>query len=122
VLEAENGEEALNIIDEHKDIRLVITDFNMPKMDGFELTKKLRQLYTKQDMAIIGMSTYGNNLLSARFLKIGGSDFLNKPFLEEEFFCRINQNMDLLEYIKNLRFVATRDFLTGLYNRRHFFE
>jgi diguanylate cyclase (GGDEF)-like protein len=122
VLEAENGEEALQLVDDNKDIRLVITDFNMPKMDGFELTKKLRHLYSKQDMAIIGMSTYGNNLLSARFLKIGGSDFLNKPFLEEEFYCRINQNMDLLEYIKNLRFIATRDFLTGLYNRRHFFD
>lgn len=122
VLEAENGEQALEILDKNKDICLIITDFNMPKMDGFELTKRVRELYSKQDMAIIGMSTYGNNLLSARFLKIGGSDFLNKPFLEEEFFCRINQNLDLLEYIKNLKGVASRDFLTGLYNRQHFFD
>lgn len=122
VMEAENGKQALDIVNEHKDIMLVITDFNMPQMDGFELTKKLRSLYSKQDMAIIGMSTYGNNLLSARFLKIGGSDFINKPFLEEEFFCRINQNMDLLGYIKELQFIASRDYLTGLYNRRHFFE
>jgi len=122
VLEAENGEQALDILNVHNDIRLVITDFNMPVMDGFELTKKIRNLYNKQEIAIIGMSAYGNNLLSARFLKIGGSDFINKPFLEEEFFCRVNQNMELLEYIKDLKFVATRDFLTGLYNRRHFFE
>jgi diguanylate cyclase (GGDEF)-like protein len=122
VLEAENGKEALDVVNNNKDIMLVITDFNMPQMDGFELTKKLRSIYSKQDMAIIGMSTYGNNLLSARFLKIGGSDFINKPFLEEEFFCRINQNIDLLGYIRDLRYIATRDFLTGLYNRRHFFE
>lgn len=122
VLEAENGKQALDVISNNKDIMLVITDFNMPQMDGFELTKRLRNIYSKQDMAIIGMSTYGNNLLSARFLKIGGSDFINKPFLEEEFFCRINQNMDLLGYIKELRYIATRDFLTGLYNRRHFFD
>ncbi|MFZ2725605.1 MAG: diguanylate cyclase [Methylococcaceae bacterium] len=122
VLEAENGEEALEILNSNKDIRLIITDFNMPVMDGFELTKKARNIYSKQELAIIGMSAYGNNLLSARFLKIGGSDFINKPFLEEEFFCRVNQNMELLEYIRDLRFVATRDFLTGLYNRRHFFD
>ncbi len=122
VLEAEDGEQALKVLDNNKDIRLVITDFNMPKMDGLELTKEIRGLHSKQDIAIIGMSTYGNNLLSARFLKIGGSDFINKPFLEEEFYCRVNQNMDLLEYIRDLRFIATRDFLTGLYNRRHFFE
>ncbi|SMF97678.1 diguanylate cyclase (GGDEF) domain-containing protein [Methylomagnum ishizawai] len=122
VLEAENGEQALNVLDDNKDICLMITDFNMPKMDGFDLTKRVRNLYSKQDMAIIGMSTYGNNLLSAKFLKIGGSDFINKPFLEEEFFCRVNQNLDLLEYIKNLKFIASRDFLTGLYNRQHFFD
>lgn len=122
VLEAENGEQALELLNHNKDIRLIITDFNMPIMDGFELTKKVRTLYSKQELAIIGMSAYGNNLLSARFLKIGGSDFINKPFLEEEFFCRVNQNMELLEYIKDLKFVATRDFLTGLYNRRHFFD
>lgn len=122
VLEAENGEQALNVLDDNKDICLMITDFNMPRMDGFELTKRVRNLYSKQDMAIIGMSTYGNNLLSAKFLKIGGSDFINKPFLEEEFFCRVNQNLDLLEYIKNLKFIASRDFLTGLYNRQYFFD
>jgi diguanylate cyclase (GGDEF)-like protein len=122
VLEAENGHQALEVVNNNKDIMLVITDFNMPQMDGFELTKKLRNIYSKQEMAIIGMSTYGNNILSARFLKIGGSDFINKPFLEEEFFCRINQNMDLLGYIKDLKYIATRDFLTGLYNRRYFFE
>lgn len=122
VLEAENGEQALEKIDANTDIRLIITDFNMPKMDGFELTKKIRQLYNKKDMAIIGMSTYGNNLLSARFLKIGGSDFITKPFLEEEFFCRVNQNMELLEHIRELKYIATRDYLTGLYNRKYFFE
>lgn len=122
VLEAENGEQALEILNTHKDIRLIITDFNMSVMDGFELTKKVRAIYSKQELAIIGMSAYGNNLLSARFLKIGGSDFINKPFLEEEFFCRVNQNIELMEYIRDLKYVATRDFLTGLYNRRHFFD
>jgi diguanylate cyclase (GGDEF)-like protein len=122
VLEAENGAEALTVVDEHKEIALVITDFHMPVMDGFELTKRLRCLYSKQELAIVGISTYGNNLLSARFLKIGGSDFINKPFLEEEFLCRVNQNLDLLDYIRNLQHVASRDFLTGLYNRQHFFE
>ncbi|MCP5078848.1 MAG: diguanylate cyclase, partial [Psychromonas sp.] len=90
--------------------------------DGLELTKQLRQKYSSQQMAVIGMSSFGNNQLSAHFLKLGGSDFITKPFLEEEFFCRINQNMELLEHIKQLKFLATRDYLTGLFNRRHFFE
>jgi diguanylate cyclase (GGDEF)-like protein len=122
IFEAVDGVEALVKVKQHPDISLVLTDFNMPNMDGLELTKKLRQQYSSQQMAIIGMSAFGNNQLSAHFLKLGGSDFINKPFLEEEFFCRINQNMELLEHIRKLKFLATRDFLTGLFNRRHFFE
>lgn len=122
VIEAIDGLDALEKMKLHPNVSLVLTDFNMPNMDGLALTKKLRREYSSQQMAIIGMSAYGNNQLSAHFLKLGGSDFITKPFLEEEFFCRINQNMDLLEHIKQLKFLATRDFLTGLYNRRHFFE
>lgn len=90
-------------------------------MNGLELTKNIRKLYSSQELAVIGMSIFGDNQLSARFLKLGGSDFITKPFLEEEFFCRIKQNMELLEHIKELKFLANRDYLTGLYNRRYFF-
>ena len=122
VFEAVDGIDGLAKIKANPNISLVLTDFNMPNMDGLELTKQLRQKHSSQHMAIIGMSAFGNNQLSAHFLKLGGSDFITKPFLEEEFFCRINQNMELLEHIKQLKFLATRDYLTGLFNRRHFFE
>jgi diguanylate cyclase (GGDEF)-like protein len=42
--------------------------------------------------------------------------------LPEEFFCRISQNLDTLDRIKALRRAARRDYLTGMYNRRFFFE
>ncbi|WP_022940220.1 GGDEF domain-containing response regulator [Psychromonas hadalis] len=122
VFEAVDGVDALEKVKRNSNISLVLTDFNMPNMDGLALTKQLRRQYSSQQMAIIGMSAFGNNQLSAHFLKLGGSDFITKPFLEEEFFCRINQNMELLEHIKQLKFLATRDFLTGLFNRRYFFD
>lgn len=122
VIEAIDGLDAIEKVKHNPNISLVLTDFNMPNMDGLALTTTLRRSNSSQQMAIIGMSAFGNNQLSAHFLKLGGSDFINKPFLEEEFFCRINQNMELLEHIKKLKFLATRDFLTGLYNRGHFFE
>lgn len=122
VLPANDGVQGLELISQYKDIRLIITDFNMPTMDGIEFTQQVRNLYNKKEVAIIGVSAYGNNILSARFLKVGGSDFINKPFLEEEFFCRVNQNMELLDHIKDLEYIAIRDYLTGLYNRRHFFN
>lgn len=127
VLEAADGEEALALVKASKrrsadPISLVVTDFNMPKMDGFDLIRELRKEWSKDQMAVIGMSAMGSNTLSAKFIKIGANDFITKPFLPEEFLCRISQNMDNLEHLQALRDAATKDFLTGMYNRRFFFD
>jgi signal transduction histidine kinase len=102
-LEAPNGEEALRLLEANPDIRVLIADYNMPGMDGCQLTKRIRTKYSKDRLAVIGLSAYGNTVLSARFMKNGASDFLNKPFLPEEFFCRIYQNLDVIEQIHSLR-------------------
>lgn len=122
VLEATNGLEALKLLDENPDVLLVITDYNMPKLDGFEFTKKIRSHYSKRQLCIIGVSTYGNHALSAKFIKVGANDFITKPFLNEEFFCRVSQNIEMLEHIRALENSLITDYLTGLRNRRYLFE
>jgi two-component system sensor histidine kinase/response regulator len=102
-IEAPSGEEALRLLEGNPDIRVVVADYNMPGMDGCQLTKRIRGKYPKDKVAVIGLSAYGNTVLSARFMKNGASDFLNKPFLPEEFFCRIYQNLDSIEQIHSLR-------------------
>ncbi|MCI0655037.1 MAG: diguanylate cyclase [Methylococcaceae bacterium] len=82
----------------------------------------MRRKRGRDDLAIIGLSGQNSGSLSARLLKAGANDFLNKPFLAEELICRINQNIDLLGQINTIRDAANRDFLTRLYNRRYFFE
>lgn len=118
VLQAPSGPEALKILEQNPDIKLIVTDYNMPEMTGFELTTAIRRKYPKHKIGIIGVSTAGSNVLSAQFIKSGANDFLNKPFLREEFFCRVLQNIELIEYMDNLKSAATHDFLTGLHNRR----
>lgn len=122
VLEAGNGQEALEILRRNRDIKLVVTDYNMEPIDGFQLTKKIRETWEKEELAIIGLSAVDSTTLSARFIKIGANDFITKPFQPEEFFCRVSQNMDLIEKTQALQDAAMKDFLTGLYNRRFFFE
>ncbi|MBF0145467.1 MAG: diguanylate cyclase [Magnetococcales bacterium] len=122
VLEAENGAKALEVLTQHPDIRLVITDYNMPQMDGFELTREIRRRHDKSQLAIIGLSSHNDHMLSARFLKRGANDFITKPFLIEEFFLRVGQNVEIIEHIHALKGAAMKDFLTGLPNRRHFME
>ena len=122
VFEATDGVHAIQILLENPDIRLLITDYNMPRMDGFELTKNIRVKYDKSDLIIIGLSSEESRSLSARFLKNGANDFLKKPFNHEEFFCRVTQNIEFLELIEQIRDSAARDELTGLYNRQYFFS
>ncbi|MBT5186726.1 MAG: diguanylate cyclase [Kordiimonadaceae bacterium] len=122
VMKASSGEEALVTLESNQDISLVITDFMMPEMDGIGLTKEIRRTYPDWNISIIGMSAKENDKLSGRFLKSGGNDFLNKNFQREEFFCRIHQNINLVEHINELHDIASNDFLTGLPNRRSFFN
>ncbi len=122
VMEASDGAEAIELIEREGDVKLVITDYHMPKMDGFQLIKTLRRTHPRDQLGIIGVSSSGSSTLSARFIKSGANDFLNKPFLREEFFCRVQMNVDVLEQVAELREAATIDYLTGVRNRRSFFE
>ena len=122
VLEARDGQEAFRILKQHKGVRMLITDYNMPRMDGFKLTKLARGEFGPDELIIIGVSAMGNNVLSAQFIKNGANDFLTKPFISEEFYCRVNQNLDMLEYIQTIKNYSNRDFLTGLHNRRYLFD
>jgi diguanylate cyclase (GGDEF)-like protein len=122
VVEAVNGIEALEKLKQFPDIRIVLTDYMMPEMDGFELTKAIRQEYSRNEIAVIGISAHDGNILSAKFMKNGASDFITKPFLVEEFNCRVNQNVELISHIHALQEAVIRDYLTGLHNRRYFFD
>jgi PleD family two-component response regulator len=99
---AEGGQKALDILKANRDITLMITDYNMPDIDGFELTRRVRAHIGSHQLRIIGVSSATDRLLSARFLKAGGNDFMMRPFIDEEFYCRVNQNLDTLSQMKFL--------------------
>jgi diguanylate cyclase (GGDEF)-like protein len=122
IFQAVDGRDAIKVLLEHPDVRLLITDYNMPNMDGFELVKVLRGKFEKFDLVIIGLSAEGDKSLSAKFIKTGANDFLTKPFNPEEFYCRINHNIESLDLIEQIRDSANRDYVSGLYSRRYFFE
>lgn len=120
VVDAEDGAEAIRTFIEHPDIKLIITDFNMPRVDGFELVQQMRRKYDKSDLIMIGLSSETDGTLSAKFIKNGANDFLRKPFNHEEFFCRISHNIEFMEMFEALRDSANRDDHTGAYKLSHF--
>lgn len=122
VFAAAHGEEALSYFEDHPDIKLVITDFFMPVIDGMELVFKLREKYSKNELAIIAMTAHGEDSTAARFLKHGANDFIVKPFGKEEMICRVNNSIEALENIATIANLDNVDFMTGAYNRTYFFR
>jgi diguanylate cyclase (GGDEF)-like protein len=122
VLEAANGEEAMEMLEQNPDIKLVITGYTLPEMDGFQLVSEIRKKHRSDRMAIIGICPQDSTILSTKFLKKGANDFLNKPFTKEELYCRVSQNMEMLEKIEAIRDASNKDYLTDLYNRSYFFD
>jgi len=117
-----HGEEAIGILRAQPKFSLVLTDYNMPVMDGLELTREIRTEFSKEELCIVALSANEDEAVSAQFLKHGANDFIKKPFSKEELSCRINNSIEALENIHTILNYAHRDFLTGLYNRRYFYE
>ncbi|MGM0624170.1 MAG: response regulator, partial [Campylobacterota bacterium] len=123
VITAENGKEALQILrKKESEISLVVTDYHMPVMDGIDFTLQARQEYQKDSLGIIAVSGVDNEDLATEFLKIGANDFINKPFKEVEVQTRVESNLELLDLFKKAKDLSEKDFLSGAFNRRHFFK
>ncbi|BBD09921.1 response regulator [Desulfovibrio ferrophilus] len=102
VVEAEDGKQALDILESEQDIVIVVTDYEMPVMDGFEFCAEVRKTRKKDSLAIVGVSGAGESSMTAKFLKHGANDFLTKPFEAEAFSWRINQTVEMLEIAREL--------------------
>lgn len=122
VVEVGSGADALTMLEKDQDIRLVVSDYNMPDMDGFELARRIRRRYPAEQVRVIGVSSSTDRTISAGFLKAGAHDFIARPFVLEELQCRIASNAETLLRMRQLHDLAWRDYLTGLFNRRYFFE
>lgn len=119
---ANDGEKALEVLAERNNIKVVITDLEMPVMDGIELTNEIRKRYSRDKVSVIGISGATSGIHSARFIKNGADDFLRKPFCPEEFYCRVTQSIENLANIAQIQRAANTDYLTELPNRRAFIQ
>lgn len=110
-------------------IDLLLTDYEMPNMNGLELIQQLRYRFTDDELPIISISASDKPHLVIEFLKSGADDYLHKPFSNEEFLTRINRTLNNLytnqenkRLIQKLKESANKDFLSDLYNRNFFFS
>ena len=80
IVEGEHGVEAWEYLDANADIDMLITDWNMPEMNGLELVKKVRADERFADMPIIMVTTEGGKAEVITALKAGVNNYIVKPF------------------------------------------
>ncbi len=122
VFAAEDGAKALEYIRANPDVKLLLTDYEMPELDGFELVAEVRKTHFKDQLAILGVSAHDSGAITAKFLKRGANDFLKKPFEVEEFSWRVTNNLNELDRISSIKDAYSRDPLTGFGNMKTFLE
>lgn len=83
VLQAEDGEQAIKVLD-NKKVDVIITDLNMPKMDGLALIKTLRENATYKFTPILMLTTESDDTKKAAGKAAGATGWLVKPFNPEK--------------------------------------
>lgn len=89
VITAYNGLEAMQVI-QSQPIDLLILDIMMPKMDGYEVTRQVREQY---NMPIIFLSAKTSDFDKVHGLVIGADDYMTKPFTPIELVARVNAQL-----------------------------
>ncbi|MBN1522769.1 MAG: response regulator [Candidatus Aureabacteria bacterium] len=91
VLEAENGEEAFEVINNSKP-DLILLDIAMPDMDGYEVCKILKDNPETRDIPIVFLTAIGGNIENKlQSLMVGGVDYIQKPFDGNDLMKRIEK-------------------------------
>jgi two-component system chemotaxis response regulator CheY len=88
VIEAENGIQALKRMHEHV-FTMMVTDVNMPLLDGLKLTTLVRQDHVHKEIPIMVMTTQAGQEDRTRAIALGASDYLVKPAMDDEVVRRV---------------------------------
>ncbi|MCS7150220.1 MAG: response regulator [Caldimicrobium sp.] len=83
VLEAENGEEALQILKENSDLDLILLDWHMPIMNGYEFLKKMRENSAYSHIKVMMVTTENQQKSVIDAIMAGANEYLMKPFDKE---------------------------------------
>ncbi|MDM8541357.1 response regulator [Desulfococcaceae bacterium HSG9] len=89
ILHAQNGVEALNILESDK-AEIVLLDIQMPVMDGFKTLQEMRKRSHLEDIPVIIVTCLNQQYLKIKGLELGADDYITKPFNSAELLARIN--------------------------------
>jgi signal transduction histidine kinase len=117
---AHDGVEALTVLEAHNDIDLVVTDINMPRMDGLTLLQRLQEI--EGDLSAIIVSAYGDMANIRTAMNRGAFDFLTKPLDFLDFETTIVKTIRHVEVLREARRrqVENQRLESASQNKSHF--
>ena len=142
VLTADDGTAAIAVV-QHDLPDLILLDIMMPGMDGYEVCQELKKEDNTKDIPVIFISALSDVFDKVKAFSLGAVDYIIKPFQTEEILARVSTHLiirklqislqeknallekEIMERKRiqvELERIATTDPLTGLYNRRYFFN
>lgn len=124
VISARNGNQAWEIA-RTNDIRLAILDWNMPGIDGIELSRKIRNEYQLEDskyIYIILLTGRGGQDDIIQGLSTGADDYMTKPYSFVELKYRVQNGERIIKNEDKRIMLASQDNLTKLWNRNKIFN
>jgi diguanylate cyclase (GGDEF)-like protein len=129
VTSTKDGNAALELLTEEDGPRLALLDWVMPNMDGLEVCRRLRLQTDRPYVYVVLLTSKNRREEFLEGMNAGADDYLTKPFDIYELKVRLQVGRRILELQQALleaqhalMIQATRDSLTGLYNRRRILE
>jgi two-component system, chemotaxis family, sensor histidine kinase and response regulator PixL len=99
---ARDGKEALQQLLAHSEIQVVFCDVEMPRMNGFEFLSICRQTYSIEALPVIMLTSRDGDKHRSLAKHLGASDYLTKPYLEQDLLLVLNQYLGAQELLQEL--------------------
>lgn len=119
-LAACDGAGVLELLDTQRDIDVVVIDLDHADGDGLLLLSEIRRRHSDIGVRVVGLCGRDDDT-ALRFLRTGGDECIRMPCCPEELACRLLRLASTQKRFQALNLLASRDYLTEVYNRRYFF-
>ncbi|MES2793746.1 MAG: response regulator [Planctomycetota bacterium] len=97
VFEAGDGQQGIDQLENNPDIELILVDWNMPVMNGYEFIQAVRAQHIYDGIRIMMVTTEAESEQVTKALAAGANEYLMKPFTKEVLIAKLSM-LDVLEY------------------------
>lgn len=120
---ANSGQRCLDLLNaQPDDVDLILLDVNMPEMDGYEVLRALKLSAATANIPVIYVTDMQTDADEEKGFSLGAVDYITKPIRPAIVQARVATHITLKRQRDALLQMATRDQLSGLYNRHYLFE